>query len=139
MSKPLSYRTKPFVGSSELNRAIALCRADPLGSVQRLGLSPSRGKREGAHLRFRCVAHRETEPSLTVTIEGQNKGLVKCFGCGLSGWFKLWCAICGLNGEPRPEQITDFCRAVGVEVRPRQSASFRSWTQTGTWSPNIIE
>jgi len=108
-------RTKG-VGDSDLDGAVAWCEANPLQAPERIPLDPATGKREGVHLRFLCVAHTEETPSLSVTVEGEKRGLVKCFGCDLHGWFGPWRAVRHLNGKPTRGEVLAFCRAMGQEV-----------------------
>jgi hypothetical protein len=110
---------------SDLDRAVVWATAHPLEALERCGLDPSKGKREGAHLRFLCVAHAEETPSLTVTTEGKKRGLVKCFGCDLRGWFGLWRAARQLNGKTTRGEIVAFCRDMGQEVAESEERVYK--------------
>ncbi|MBM3476504.1 MAG: hypothetical protein FJX75_24795 [Armatimonadetes bacterium] len=123
-------RRKP-AGDSDLDRAVAWCEANPLQALERIPLDPATGKREGVHLRFLCLAHAEETPSLTVTTEGEKRGLVKCFGCDLHGWFGLWRAVRHLNGKPTRGEVVAFCRDMGQEVVEPEERVFRVTDEDG--------
>jgi len=112
-------------GDSDLDRTEAWCEANPLQALERIPLDPATGKREGVHLRFLCVSHVEETPSLTVTVDGEKRGLVKCFGCDLRGWFGLWRAARRLNGKVTRGEVVAFCRDMGQEVVEPEARVFR--------------
>ncbi len=103
-------------GDSDLGRAVAWCEANPRQGLERAPLDAVTGKRGGVELRLGCVAHRGDTPSLTVTVDGEKRGLAKCFGRDLHGWSGLWRAVRHPNGEATQGEVIAFCRDMGVDV-----------------------
>jgi len=112
--------------SDQLGAALAWTRENPLAALQRCGLDPATGKRSGPHLKFLCIVHDETDPSLHVTLEGPKAGLVKCFGCDLKGdLFTLWRAVRKLNGKVTRGEVVAFCRDMRQEVVEAEERVFK--------------